>query len=494
MLFGHSFPEKRITGIEIISENEINVGSVEVLPYETDDSAGISGFVYFDSAKTRPAENINVWAENDGTPFGNAAFTQVKGFYILEGLTAGTYELFAQIENNINDTIEILISENNYGSAVMQDIILPNEAPVLNARSPLDNEIRAAYNEDLVFTLDVYDTDNDNLLYDWSCTQGTLSVTLNTAALTTDFHGESIVSCDISDMKGETITVSWLIRSGWVQEDSTGLPNIKEHSLVSLDGKLWIFGGFSNGNYLDYIYSSDNGKDWIFEGNAPFTGRANHSTVKLNDKIYIFAGRTGYQQYINDVWHTEDGLNWIMDTDEAQFSDREGAISFALDNKLWIVSGYKYVSGHYRFTDTHTSTDGISWTLEQDNTLGFDKRDNAAVEYFNNRIYMIAGKNAWYWNDVWETENGMIWGQTTSEMDSNIAERANHDSCIHEDKVIIGGGYNGSALSDYWYSEDMESWAEIPDSPVPANTSRKMISFNGLIYLVGETEVWTLKL
>ena len=103
------------------------------------------------------------------------------------------------------------------------------------------------------------------------------------------------------------------------------------HQMVSFDDKLWIIAGRANYHETlvyeettiyeanDIWVSEDNGITWqMVVENAPFEQRQNFQAVAHNDSLYI-SGGTGGDGYVtvqgkdsilNDVWRSEDGINW----------------------------------------------------------------------------------------------------------------------------------------------------------------------------------------
>lgn len=103
------------------------------------------------------------------------------------------------------------------------------------------------------------------------------------------------------------------------------------HQMLSFDGKLWIIAGRANYHETlvfeettvyeanDIWVSEDNGLSWSqVTENASFEQRQNFQAVVHNGSLFITGG-TGGDGYVtvqgkdsilNDVWKSEDGINW----------------------------------------------------------------------------------------------------------------------------------------------------------------------------------------
>jgi len=104
-----------------------------------------------------------------------------------------------------------------------------------------------------------------------------------------------------------------LERKSWSKKtfDESKIPGMTGHSLQyhSETHSLIVFGGFAKGVYLNQIYIYDiSGNSWSVvkpdENNKKDfpCGRMLHSSVIINDYLYIFAGKTGDGIYLNDMW------------------------------------------------------------------------------------------------------------------------------------------------------------------------------------------------
>jgi hypothetical protein len=245
-------------------------------------------------------------------------------------------------------------------------------------------------------------------------------------------HGHTSVVFDDDD-NGEKI---WLIggivdvrvNSVWNSTDGKTWPQVRRnststggflarsnHTAVVFDKKMWVLGGSqNNGVVMDDVWSSTNGITWEDEtdgSSKKFTARAEHKSVVFNDgdgeKIWVFGGRNGTTLF-DDVWSSADGKNWTEVTKDSseKFTARYGHHVVVFDGKMWVFGGNISDTGGFdTLNDVWRSDDGKNWTKvrSDDDTSGFTARSDGTAVFFDNKVWLIAGRNASarYLNDVW---------------------------------------------------------------------------------------------
>ncbi|KAK4181390.1 putative Tip elongation aberrant protein 1 [Triangularia setosa] len=127
------------------------------------------------------------------------------------------------------------------------------------------------------------------------------------------------------------------------------------HSLNILGSKIYIFGGQVEGYFMNdlaafdlnqlqmpnnrwemLISSSESGGP---QGKIP-PARTNHSVVTFNDKLYLFGGTNGYQ-WFNDVWAYDPAVNTWSQLDCIGYipSPREGHAAAIVEDVMYIFGG-----------------------------------------------------------------------------------------------------------------------------------------------------------
>jgi hypothetical protein len=226
------------------------------------------------------------------------------------------------------------------------------------------------------------------------------------------------------------------------------------HTSVVFDSKMWVIGGWAiineNGQLTNDLWYSQNGVDWIqATDSASFSVRMDHTSVVFDNKMWVIGGRnTMTEQSYNDVWYSQDGVNWIQATASANFSARDNHCSVVYDNKMWVIGGYDWNSG--RMNDIWNSADGISWSLVNSSSA-FSARYESGVEVFSGKIWLIGGSTATqYKNDVWNTTDGLHWQIATSNAEFNGI--TGHSCTVFNGRLWLLGGYSvGGLTSEVWY-------------------------------------------
>ena len=132
-------------------------------------------------------------------------------------------------------------------------------------------------------------------------------------------------------------------RAGWAPGYS--------FSAVVLHNTLWIL-GHHDGNWY-----SDDGRIWKkAASNVDFT--SGYSTfVVFKDEIYAIGGADDQSTPGRKaVWKSEDGVRWVLLTDNPAWSARVWHASVVSDGRIWLLGGY---DGDYQ-SDVWYSRDGSS--------------------------------------------------------------------------------------------------------------------------------------
>ena len=94
-----------------------------------------------------------------------------------------------------------------------------------------------------------------------------------------------------------------------------------------------------NGDRKNDVWSSEDGVNWTEETNsAPFVGRSLHACTKIDDKIWVIGGANG-SDWRNDIWYTENGSEWTEISDGVSFIGRHSHTATAFDDKIFMVGG-----------------------------------------------------------------------------------------------------------------------------------------------------------
>ncbi len=227
--------------------------------------------------------------------------------------------------------------------------------------------------------------------------------------------------------------------------------------------KMWIVGGDENqGHYQFDVWNSEDGKNWNYvnlKKRVPWGPRALHHTVVFQDKIWVMGGQTipdfadADELFYNDVWNSENGIDWQQVTTGAPWKPR-GTIggNAVFKDRIWILGGATYATSEHpetlKYNDIWSSADGVNWECHLE------------AAPWKARIY--------------------------------------HDVAVFDNKMwVLEGFYDDNNQNDVWYSEDGVSWTEVPDTPWKPRHAASVFVFQNALWMVAgnnmESDVWKLE-
>jgi hypothetical protein len=127
----------------------------------------------------------------------------------------------------------------------------------------------------------------------------------------------------------------------WAEHIKTDWGERIYQSIVYFKGRLWMFGGldYQARAFLNDIWSSPDGVMWTRHGTARWPERGSHTVVVYQNQLWLFGGANhtaddrSTDGFLNDVWVSDDGLDWRAVTPAAPWSprDRAGVVVFRDD-------------------------------------------------------------------------------------------------------------------------------------------------------------------
>ena len=147
----------------------------------------------------------------------------------------------------------------------------------------------------------------------------------------------------------------------WNKASTGSFPARCHFSSLVFDNRMWLVGGEASlsGTKLNDVWRSNDGVNWsVATTTANFSKRYGHNTVVFNNKMFVIGGNDG--SFKNDVWSSSDGINWSLATGNAGFTAREDFAAVVFDQKIWVLAG---LSGGGFLKDVWNSLDGGTWTL-----------------------------------------------------------------------------------------------------------------------------------
>ncbi|WP_118973296.1 Kelch repeat-containing protein [Taibaiella koreensis] len=197
---------------------------------------------------------------------------------------------------------------------------------------------------------------------------------------------------------------------GWNQFTSSAPFGFPELPLVlNFNTAIWVMAS----NYMNSVYRSFDGYNWIpVTNNVPWPTRSYAAGTVFNGKMWLMGGLGTDGSYRNDVWSSTDGNSWTQETAQAQWSARRSFGCFVLNNKMYIVAGLN--SGSQPLTDVWSSSDGKTWTQVTGQAFQNGRSAFGTVVY-NGKAWVLGGvingddKTGKPVNEVWSSSDGASW-------------------------------------------------------------------------------------
>ena len=301
----------------------------------------------------------------------------------------------------------------------------------------------------------------------------------------------------------------------------TSLPQVKDHSSVVYDDKIWVLGGDnSRSPRSNDVWYSENGSDWHKSNNAPWDPRKNHSSVvfdaqvSLIDKksaIWVIGGAyttsLGTEAVANDVWRYVDG-SWTRVTERAEFNSRQSHTSVVFDDKMWVLGGLGF-NGRAFYSladDIWHSSNGVNWTSVPSG-VKWGRRYSHVSVVTNNEIWVsgglreeiggIFGYIVEAYSDAWRTTSqGSSWTENNSVEPNNNAGfllgKSYAAAVSIDSQIFITGGRVG--INNYLETNvtahyNGTKWRRPPEISIyPFRDSHSSVVFRDKIFVIGGAE------
>jgi hypothetical protein len=267
-------------------------------------------------------------------------------------------------------------------------------------------------------------------------------------------------------------------------------------------------------NTTDEVWSSADGVTWTNDlphGNGAFERRHVHGVSLWNDRLWMIGGDTHQGYYNHDVVSSADGVSWRVElgpgTTEPPWAERGLQMSGVFDGKLWMAGGQDLLGdpADYVFhNDVWSTEDGVNWTEVAPDAPASDTRwagcgmVTGLVE-FQGRMWLVGCAQyrenevgTTMSNEVWSTTDGLVWQRHA---DPPWVGKAWPDVVVWDGKLWILFGYtygdfpNGwtaGNANEAWFSEDGESWESLPpDMPVPGSHAQGVAVTDDFLLLAG---------
>lgn len=276
-------------------------------------------------------------------------------------------------------------------------------------------------------------------------------------------------------------------------------------SLTAYNGALWYIGGGLNhvggtattpasGDTVDDVFRSNDGVNWTqVAPTASFGARFQHSTFVLNGRLWVMGGRShvgGVFTERGTTYSTTDGQTWRA---EALTTEMDRAyLSQAVEEPGRVTM----IAGAHRSYSSKVwqTTDGSAWTeLEP---VAFSPRLLADGVSFNGWLWLIGGGrlDSLDTNEVWRSADGINWSRVQSS-GAIFSGRSSHRVVAFNNRLwVIGGvnyfaGENGTLQysNEVWSSPDGAAWTQHASPAFPARSAHAAVAFNNRLWVIGGT-------
>ena len=438
---------------------------------------------------------------------------------------AGAYTLTVRVEDEEGGHAETILNIELRTFALA-------DAPPLFAFARLSvaaslHAFTAAYG-DGAYTYDLVNNAGDFIIGEAS---GVLSVQANAAV---GVYTVSVAVSDAGDNRATAVATVRIAKNGifvmggedtnyhndvWVSAEGRNWIKVADapwsartrHQMVVYQGRMYVLGGWegtssSDGNSLNDVWSSADGKNWRREADAPWSARNAHQVVAYNGRMYVLGGATGWESdFLNDVWSWAEGESWTEEA-AADWSARSEHQAVSHNSRLYVLGGWD--NDNAPRNDVWSSVDGENWQREKanntDNSVNWTRRRSHQAMLHNGRIYVMGGwgYNPTYngvadqgvLNDVWSSTDVENWDEKKQDTNTsgwffrNFFQALSHDGQIY----VLGGDYRGDRNNEVWRSVEGSTWEKVADADWSVRSAHQAVVFPPNLALSGIGETITL--
>lgn len=182
--------------------------------------------------------------------------------------------------------------------------------------------------------------------------------------------------------------------------ESSNLPARVFYGMAVFRGKMWLAGGYDGQRYYNDVWNSEDGVNWQKVTEKSAWSPRNTRLVVFRDQLWLLGGavidghRNPNPDSGNETWTSRDGVNWAEV--KVNQTGKTGGTPIVFDNKLWLIGGNRN-DGNFGSAYS-VSDDGINW---RSHSAPWSPRGAAVVWEYAGKLYMTGGKFS-------ETVNGQI--------------------------------------------------------------------------------------
>jgi hypothetical protein len=301
-------------------------------------------------------------------------------------------------------------------------------------------------------------------------------------------------------------------KSPWRKVGNAPFTRRDEIECLVFKDKLWVLAGWTGPTlHSGEVWNTSDGMTWekIID-NAPWRAENTVRFVVFKDKLWSINGGVS----CTEVWSSDDGANWTKELDTVPWGRRHNPYVAIFNDKIWLMGGHylweSKLTSTVVFNDIWSSEDGINWILEREHA----KWSARGLFYgqsviLNNNLFLYGGgiytHDLWQtYNDVWVTSNGTAWNRVIPSAEwtrGGFASIAAHNNKLW---ILLGGDASLTGDVSYirlsnevWFSEDNgKSWQQLKHSFFPIRHASGFISFKDKLYIIAgyfHNDIWVLE-
>ena len=230
---------------------------------------------------------------------------------------------------------------------------------------------------------------------------------------------------------------------------------------IAFKDRIWMMGGWYNGRLPGHsasnqVWSLTDGANWTqATAKAGWSPRLAAALVEFQGKMWLLGGTENYYfgdetSLKNDVWSSVDGKTWKLEMAHAPWSPRAYHQAVVLNDRIYLFGGGNYVPEYYAYNDVWSSADGVHWRKET-NAAPWTPRLWFSAAVYRDRMWVVGG-----WHNDPSTNLGDIWfsrdGKSWKRLESNVTWKARHEhsTFVFQDKLWVAGGHARPLTSDVW--------------------------------------------
>ena len=265
----------------------------------------------------------------------------------------------------------------------------------------------------------------------------------------------------------------------------TKMPNpLSGYASVKYNNRVYVMGGSDNVGATGEVVGSMNGRNYDLVLLAPngFSPRYDHAACVFNERIFVTGGVNDPNAgpVFGDCICTENGQDWIQMTPQAPFAPVAGIYGHqmvAFGNakiQLVVLGGGQWTN---RFNtiltdDIWTSVDGKTWKAVIAKTSKPSPRMWHRCLVYNNRIWLLGGSTTVVGpalSDIWYTEDLEHWVQVTNA--APWGPLRSFACCVYDQRMWVIGGFDpgqaGTGITNkVWFSRNGLDWERSFDYPI----------------------------